>query len=260
MIIVSNSIYKIDKMSTYATYYGGNSWLIEMDKVKILIDPWFCGDLTFFNTELLLKGKKNDVIDFKFNEKIDLILITQGLEDHCHKETLSKLPCNTQTIASKSAGEILRGIGYKNVKVLIPDEKINFMSLTIQATAGAKVPFQENGYLISSKERKLYIEPHGYLDATIKDKKIDIIITPVVDAYLLFIFEIIRGAKSLNVLIDKFKPDVVLASTTGGDITFTGLVSRLITQRGSFPKLQNSINKATRLLNPKVNKRYDLTT
>ena len=44
-------------MEIKAIYFGANGWLIELNKTKILIDPWLNGDLTFPPGDWLIKDK-----------------------------------------------------------------------------------------------------------------------------------------------------------------------------------------------------------
>ncbi|MDD1436553.1 MBL fold metallo-hydrolase, partial [Dolichospermum sp. ST_sed10] len=41
------------------TWLDSNSWLIEINEQRILIDPWLIGDLTFNNLEWLFKGSRD---------------------------------------------------------------------------------------------------------------------------------------------------------------------------------------------------------
>ncbi|NJL83206.1 MAG: MBL fold metallo-hydrolase, partial [Chloroflexaceae bacterium] len=66
----------------YLTYFDSNSWLIEIADQRILLDPWLVGSLTFGNMAWLFKGEKRT--SRPLPEKIDLILLSQGLEDHAH--------------------------------------------------------------------------------------------------------------------------------------------------------------------------------
>ena len=63
----------------YLTYLDSNSWLVEMGGQNILIDPWLVGSLTFGNLDWLFKGSRPQ--ERPIPEKIDLILLSQGLED-----------------------------------------------------------------------------------------------------------------------------------------------------------------------------------
>ena len=42
-------------MSIKARYYGANGWLLELENIRILIDPWLSGDLTFPPGDWLIK-------------------------------------------------------------------------------------------------------------------------------------------------------------------------------------------------------------
>ena len=75
-------------MTFKATYLGSNGWIIEFKKSRIVIDPWLIGDLIFPPGEWFFKGTLIDEIPTPDN--IDLILLTQGLPDHCHIPSLKK--------------------------------------------------------------------------------------------------------------------------------------------------------------------------
>ncbi len=83
-------------MSFSATYFGSSSWLIEFDKLRVLIDPWFTGTLEFPPGPWLIKGELSHEI--KAPENLDLLLLTQGLADHAHQPTLKRLPNSLQVI------------------------------------------------------------------------------------------------------------------------------------------------------------------
>ena len=44
-------------MTLAATYYGANGWLLEFDDLRVLVDPWLRGSLSFPPGEWLLKGE-----------------------------------------------------------------------------------------------------------------------------------------------------------------------------------------------------------
>ena len=56
--------------------------------------------------------------------------------------------------------------------------------VSIEATAGAKVPTIENGYIVSNENFSFYYEPHGFLDPKIPPRKINLVISPVVNLSL----------------------------------------------------------------------------
>ncbi|AIQ97196.1 MBL fold metallo-hydrolase [Prochlorococcus sp. MIT 0801] len=241
-------------MTIKATYYGANGWLIELDKTRILIDPWLNGDLTFTPGDWLIKGKLS-----KENEvpiSIDLLLLTQGQPDHAHPPTLEKINKSIPVIASKAASNVASKIGFTQINTLKPGESFKENNIYIQASSGAPVPNIENGYIIESGINSIYIEPHGFLDKKLKARKIDLVITPVIDFSLPLVGKFIKGKTVLPQLLKLFNPSTVLASTTGGDITFTGIINNLIKVDGSVEDMCLLKDRSTILINPEPLKEY----
>ena len=241
-------------MTIKATYYGANGWLLELNNIKILIDPWLIGDLTFPPGDWLIKGELLHEIDIP--KDIDILLLTQGQPDHAHPPTLKKINKSITVIASKAACKVAKEIGFKNVNRLGPRERFIYRNLTIEATSGASVPNRENGYIIDGNYDSLYIEPHGFLDKEIKPRHIDLVITPVIDFALPFAGKFIKGKTVLPELLKLFNPNTVLASTTGGDITFKGIINKLIKVDGSLDDRQLFNDTSTNLINPIPLKEY----
>tara|TARA_B100000579_G_scaffold86852_1_gene68000 strand:+ start:684 stop:1427 length:744 start_codon:yes stop_codon:yes gene_type:complete len=241
-------------MTIKATYYGANGWLIELDNARILIDPWLNGDLTFPPGDWLIKGELGKEVEVPSD--IDFLLLTQGQPDHSHPPTLEKINKSIPVIASEAAGKVVSKIGFKIIKTLKPGEIFENNNLIIQATTGASVPNIENGYIIDSGLDSIYIEPHGYLDKLIKPRNIDLLITPVIDFSLPLAGKFIKGKTVLPELLKLFNPSTVLASTTGGNIKFTGLINKLIKTEGSFENdtLYKEFN--ANIINPVQFKQY----
>ena len=241
-------------MTIKATYYGANGWLVELDKIRILIDPWLNGDLTFHPGDWLIKGELANEIEVPSD--IDFLLLTQGQPDHAHPPTLEKIYKGIPVIASQAACKVASKIGFTKINRLNPGETFKDNKLYIQATSGASVPNTENGYIIDSGFDSIYIEPHGFLDKKIKPRNIDLLITPVVDFSLPLAGKFIRGKTVLPQLLMLFKPSTILASTTGGDITFTGIINKLIKIDGSADDNSLYKNTNTDFINPEILKTY----
>ena len=243
-------------MTLKATYYGANGWLLEFDKIRILIDPWLNGELTFPPGEWLIKGKLDNEIETPKN--INFLLLTQGQPDHAHPPTLQKIKKSIPVIASTSAARIVRKIGFINVNTLKSGDYFTSNNLKITATSGASVPNLENGYIIETNFNSVYIEPHGFLDKKLKPRKIDLVITPVIDFSLPLAGKFIKGKTVLPELLKLFNPSTVLVSTTGGDITFSGIINNLINVDGSVEDISlfNNINR--KIINPIPLKKYIL--
>ena len=245
-------------MKIKATYYGANGWLIEFDKLRILIDPWLKGDLKFPPGDWLIKGKLSKEVDLP--NDINYLLLTQGQPDHTHPPTLKQIRKDIPVIGSEAAIKVARKIGFKKTNILKPGEEYIHNSLKIEATSGASVPNLENGYIINYESGSIYIEPHGFLDKNIKARNIDLVITPVIDFSLPLAGKFIKGKTVLPELLNLFNPSTVLASTTGGDITFTGIINNLIHVDGTVEDITLFKNTRTELINPKPLKRYVFNT
>ena len=215
-------------MTFEATYLGSNGWLIKFDETILIIDPWLTGDLVFPPGEWFFKGSlDNEII---IEEKVNLILLTQGLPDHCHIPSLKKFKKNIDIICPNSAKGILEKSDFTSIKVLKPSEKINLLGLEIEATAGAPVPQIENGYIVKDEEgRGFYIEPHGYLDENLKSQEIDAVITPTINLELPLFGPFVKGADVLPKLLNTFNPRYILSSTAGGEAKYSGILNKFIT-------------------------------
>ena len=242
-------------MTIKATYYGSNGWLIDIDKTRILIDPWLHGDLTFPPGDWLIKGELTKEIDIP--SKIDYLLLTQGQPDHTHPPTLEKIDKEITVIASESASKIASKIGFNKINKLKPGESFKKDNLIIQATSGASVPILENGYIIDQGTDSIYIEPHGFLDKKIPSRKIDLVITPVIDFSLPLAGKFIKGKSVLPQLLNLFNPSTIMASTTGGEINFTGIINNLIKVEGSAEDIPLFENNNTNYINPEPLKEYE---
>ena len=163
-------------MAFEATYLGSNGWFIKFKNTNLIIDPWLKGDLIFPPGEWFFKGSLDGEI--LIDKEIDIILLTQGLPDHCHVPTLELFRKDIPIICPKSAVETLEKIGFNTIKMLKPNEKTNQFNLSFEATAGAPVPQIENGYIVKDdQDNGFYIEPHGYLDENLNKQSLDAVIT-----------------------------------------------------------------------------------
>ena len=77
-------------MSLAATYLGANGWLLEIGTLRILVDPWLRGMLSFPPGPWFLRGELGT--EQPIPGDLDLLLLTQGLADHAHPTTLRLLP------------------------------------------------------------------------------------------------------------------------------------------------------------------------
>ncbi|MEN9859852.1 MAG: MBL fold metallo-hydrolase [Vulcanococcus sp.] len=240
----------------YATYYGANGWLLEIGGLRVLVDPWLTGPLRFPPGAWFFEGQLPQSQPVPAD--LDLLLLTQGLDDHAHPDTLQLLPRSLPVVGSLSAAAKVRGLGFERVTALRPGEQHRHGELLITATAGAPVPQVENGYLLDHPQGSLYLEPHGYLPADLPARSLDAVITPVVDLGLPVAGAFVRGQAVLPALLERFTPRTVLASTAGGDVSFSGFLTRLLWMKGSPAEAAAAMPAGRQLIDPQVGVRYTL--
>ncbi len=247
------------------TYLDSNSWLIEIDGKRILLDPWLVGDLVFGNQAWLFKSKKNNPQPIPKN--IDLILLSQGLEDHAHPPTLKKLDHNLPVVASPNGAKVVKELGYTNVTSLEHGESFKLgEQLEIKAVPGSPVgpTLVENGYIIKGIEsgKNIYYEPHGNHSDSLSDAApIDVIITPLVNLKLPLVGSVIKGQETALQVCKRLKPQVILATAAGGDVDVQGLITTVLKADGTieeFKQLLQQNNLATKAINPQSGETIEL--
>lgn len=249
----------------YLTWLDNNSWLIEMGGQRVLLDPWLVGSLIFGNMPWLFKGRHTQPVAIP--AQVDLILLSQGLEDHAHAETLHRLDRAIPVVASANAAKVVQGLGYAQVTTLAPGELFQVNSqLTIQAVPGSPIGplLLENGYVLTDAVAgtKLYYEPHGNHSASLKDfAPVNVVITPVVDLEIPLLGAIIKGRQSALDVVEWLQPQVLLPTAAGGNVAFEGLLTKVLRAQGSPAELQQQLIQrqfSTQLLTPKPGERLDL--
>ena len=242
----------------HATYFGANGWLLELGGLQVLVDPWLTGPLQFPPGPWFFQGELPT--SRPVPPDLDLLLLSQGLDDHCHPPTLALLPKQLPVVASPTAAAKARRLGFEQVSALAPGACHRLEALQITATAGAAVPQVENGYLLEHPEGSLYLEPHGYLSPDLSARQLDAVITPVVDLGLPLAGAFVRGTQVLPQLLERFQPQTVLASTAGGDVRFSGLLTQVLWQKGSAAAAAASLPEGCRLIDPEPGVRYAIAT
>ncbi len=249
----------------YLTWLDSNSWLIEIGSQRVLLDPWLIGSLTFNNLDWLFKSERNQ--DRPIPEHLDLILLSQGLEDHAHPPTLNQIDHKIQVVASPNAAKVVTRLGYSQITTLGHGESFTLNNqLEIKALPGSTVGMNlvENAYLLKdlASGLTLYYEPHGYHSPQLQQfTPIDVVITPVVDLGLPLIGSIIQGTKSALEVAKLLKPQIMLPTAAGGDVEMTGLLVKLLRSQGSIPEFQALLaenNLATQVISPQPGQQFEL--
>ncbi|MFB2769302.1 MBL fold metallo-hydrolase [Pelatocladus sp. BLCC-F211] len=247
------------------TYLDSNSWLVEIADKRILIDPWLVDKLSFGNQDWFFKGYRTQ--DRPIPENIDLILLSQGLEDHAHPPTLKQLDHNIPVVASPNAAKVVQQLGYTQITVLAHGDTFTLdTSLEIKAVPGSPIgpTLVENGYILKelSSNLTIYYEPHGYHSPSLQAAApIDVVIAPIVDLNLPIFGSFIRGGKNALELAQWLQPQVMLPTAAGGDVTFVGFLANFLQTKGSieeFRALLAKNNPSTQVIEPKSGDRIEL--
>ena len=231
------------------TYFGANGWLLEFANdatasLRVLLDPWLVGPLVFPPGPWLLQGEMPSYQPVP--ERLDLLLLTQGLPDHAHPASLDLLPRQLPVVAARAAARLCRDLGFANVTTMGPGQRQLSGALSITATAGAPVPQLQNGYLLEHPLAAIYLEPHGFLPpvSQLPPRRLDAVITPVIDLGLPLGGPLVKGRQALPELLRRFQPRTVLASSAGGGVEFKGLLSQLLRQRGTLAEAAQAVAAA----------------
>lgn len=249
----------------YLTWLDSNTWLIELSDKKLLIDPWLVGPLVFGNMTWLFKGDRRT--SRPIPENIDLIVLSQGLEDHAHPPTLKQLDKTIPVVASPNAAKVVQELGFERIATLPHGESFTLDNqIEIKAFPGSPIGpmLLENAYFFKdiSSGNTIYYEPHGYHSPTLKEvAPVDVVITPIISLVLPLLGPVINGAKTALDVVKWLQPQVILPTAAGGDIEFEGLLLSILRPLGSAEELQSQLatkDVSTQVITPQPGDRFEL--
>lgn len=230
------------------TYFGANSWLWQWEDQNILVDPWLVGDLVFGNLTWLFRGTRRENPP-ALPERIDLILLSQGLDDHAHKPTLKTLDKSIPVVASPNAAAVAEELGFKNVTSLPHGESYTWQDkIEILALPGALTGLEkENAFLLTAlqAQQRLYYEPHGFPPEEVKQyAPVDVVINPLVNLELPLAGPIINGRKSAIELAQWLQPKAIVGTAAGGNIDYEGVLLSLLKTGGSVEEARSRLQQS----------------
>lgn len=262
----------LSKNSCNARYLETNCWALELGGMTILVDPVLQAPLTF-GVPLIYSGTKRWINGpqelERYASTADVVLISQGFDDHAHAPTLKKLfelNPDMPYVCPPSAISILSGCGIPNdkISVLRPGEKTtlkkrsddNLDRVEVLATTGALLspPWQakENGYILKPSKSSsvsfpsVYFEPHCMFEPQeLSNLSADYVISPIATQELIPLpsYPLVEGgAKTLELAkILKAKKIIPMAN---GDLIQTGLSAPLIRSKGSEQEFRQILEKS----------------
>jgi L-ascorbate metabolism protein UlaG (beta-lactamase superfamily) len=247
------------------TWFDSNSWLIEMAGARVLLDPWLVGDLMFGNTPWFFKATHRQAITIPDN--ISFVLLSQGLPDHAHVQTLQQLDRSIPIVGSPNAAKVAQSLGFGSITALAHTETFIWnQALEVRAFPGSLVGpnLVENAYLLTDLQTaiKLYYEPHGNHSSTLKAiAPVDVVIAPLVNLKLPLVGAFIQGGDRALELMQWLQPQVVLPTTIEGDIEYEGFLNKLIAAEGTLEEFGDRLHQilpATQVLMPTPKQRISI--
>ncbi len=233
------------------TFIGLNSWLLSIADLQILIDPWLVDSIIFYGAPWLFEVKHIEPPCYTpaTLPNIDLILISQSLDDHCHQPTLAQLSKQIPVVAAPSAVKTIERLGYDRVISLAPWETYTLNEqVEITATPGAMIQLQvENGFLIKSlqTDKSLYYEPHlatdpATIDRIAKLANVEIIIAPVVGQIFPLLGKVIMNPQDAFKLASALQPHWYLP-TAAGEVEANGILPQLTRSVGTIGEFSQQL-------------------
>ncbi|MBW4692476.1 MAG: MBL fold metallo-hydrolase [Lyngbya sp. HA4199-MV5] len=226
-----------------------NSWLFHLGGYTILVDPWLVDPLVFYGQPWLFTAYHNTPIAYtpETLPRIDLILLSQGVDDHCHKPTLERLDRSIPVVASPTAAKVVQQLGFENVTAIAHWEEFALgNTLKITAIPGAELqPGQiENGYLLRDRavNETLYYEPHLFPTKIPVERfgQVDVAIAPVIGQVIPLLGQVIMGPLQAMHLVETLKPRVFVP-TTLGDVRAEGILPKIIQTVGSVEEFRDRL-------------------
>lgn len=229
------------------TYLGSNSWLWQWENLNILVDPWLVDDLVFADLTWLFRGIRQENPP-ELPERIDLILLSQGLADHAHPPTLKMLDKQIPLVGSPNAAQVARDLGFETVTSLDHGETYTLQEqIEIRALPGAPIGLeQENAYLLTALKpnQRLYYEPHGFPPEEVKTyAPVDVVINPIVNLELPLVGPVINGQASALQLAQWLKPQAIIGTAAGGKVEFEGILLSLLQAKGSAEEARSRLQE-----------------
>jgi hypothetical protein len=220
--------------------------------VKVLCDPWLVGDLTFWDLPELYKGTKaslsgNESEWMERAKTADVILLSQGWEDHAHRPTLRLLPKHIPVVGSPAAAEVAKALGFTRVTGLRANASVEVSALRAErekdaeqekllvvvaegASVGPPWSPREAGFFLAdgADGARMYYEPHcSYAAESVRrglaqvGGRVDVCVTPVRSVDVAG-FTLVAGGGAAADLIDALGTPKLVIPLRNGELTQTG--------------------------------------
>lgn len=235
-----------------------NSWLINWDGVSFLLDPWLSGPEIDGFAAFNIQWHATDALPYEQLDSFSHVLVSQPYADHCHQETLQKLPGEFNVFAVKQASSKLKKwLPSKSIS-LIPDISDGFIKIgnldLAKISPNRLIDPIYHALVIKNGKRYIFYAPHGFTitaeqHAFLKELSCTLLITTYTHFTLpLLLGGVINpGLENASELADLLKPDYVVNSHDEQKIA-KGLVMKLAKVRYAEWKDMELLQTKSKLL------------
>lgn len=232
------------------TAFGNNTFVLEDNSTRYLIDPFLEDDLVFFVPAFFRLIKQSNLRGIGRVGNFDAVVLTQYLPDHAHEPTLKKLPKNTPVVAPPQAEPMLKALGFSDITILVPGDPSSSYGGKITAEKGSIVgppgSDPQNALVFRFGNLRVYHEPHGVHDTNFvrenRGGKIDAAIAPVVSAEIstpLFKYNLVNGYESAIEFAKKLQPKTLVGfDNSGGEMS--GFLTKVIAGKDGRPEMRDA--------------------
>lgn len=115
-----------------SSYVSSGGECEESNAFHIILDPWLAPSPSHIMHRKFASSRQKTAPYVSSMQQLptpDLVLISQNMTDHCHKETLQQLPSHlsrTQILAPKDAADTIKGWKYFNNDRVVPLRKWSY--------------------------------------------------------------------------------------------------------------------------------------
>ncbi|NOU16852.1 MAG: hypothetical protein HOO91_04760 [Bacteroidales bacterium] len=206
-----------------------NTWILRIEGVTILLDPWIVGSASMLP---VLKLVHVDGIPIKIDElpKIDIIVITHKDVDHCHLPTLNLLDKSIRIICPEDVMKIVKKAGYINTSVLNYWETIEIIHphLTITAVPAEHPKLvKQNAYVFNYNNKAIYFTGDTNYVKAFKDIgekfNIEYALIPIIGVKISMIGQIVMGPEDAIKCLEYLKSKNIIP-TSYGNVKLSGFL------------------------------------
>lgn len=196
-----------DRSEVILTHYGNHSFTLEGGGGgRLLVDPAFVDQIDIGPRDWAVGILEDDCVGIDVVGNYDGIVLTQNLPDHTHEPTLREMVKqrpDVPIVAPLEALAFLRRIGFNDVQVARPRDRIELAGVSITVGKGTQWPYFAPmlALMFDFNGLGVYYEAHGHPSKKFLEycaaQEVDAVITPGVDFKIVpSDFHMIIGADS----------------------------------------------------------------